>query len=65
MAKKQSQTKPIQSQTKPIKANQSQSVRPLDVGEELPDCSKPPGADSIRRKLGNFPQIVPEYFDIR
>jgi len=23
------------------KANQSQSVRPLDFGEELPDCSKP------------------------
>jgi len=23
------------------KAKQSQSVRPLDVGEELPDCSKP------------------------
>jgi len=41
--------------TKPI---QSQSVKPLDVGEELPDCSKPVSRSRAGRKDGENRQIA-------
>jgi len=48
MAKKQSQ----------FKAKQSQSVKPLDVGEELPDCSKPVSRSRAGQRSGEKRKIA-------
>jgi len=41
--------------TNPI---QSQSVRPLDVGEELPDCSKPVSRSRASQRSGEKRKIA-------
>jgi len=40
------------------KAKQSQSVRPLDVGEELPDCSKPVSRSRADSRSGEKRKIA-------